>query len=51
VIRAVGVHRLVDDERLVVAEVPVREPVHETVGERVEQLARARLRNARAVAA
>ena len=44
-VEAVGIHRVVDDERLVVAEVAVGQPVHQPVAERVQLLARAGLRN------
>ena len=38
---------MIDDQRLVVTEVAIGEPVHQPVPERVELLARSRLRNAR----
>jgi len=42
-----GRHAVVDDERLVVAEIAVRETVHESIGKRVQLVRGARLRNAR----
>src|SRR5207249_1494330 len=46
-----GGHAVVYDEGLVVAEVAIGEPVHQAVGERVESLERAGLRDAGASAA
>ena len=49
--RRAGGDAVVHDERLVIAEVAVGEPVHEPVGERVEPLSRAELRDTGSAAA
>src|SRR5207248_1718455 len=48
--RGAGGHAVVDDERLVIAEVAVGEAVHQTVGERIQLLGRPGLRDARPAA-